>query len=412
MVSAGKEASPSTQKLGVGEDGFPSTQKLGATRVKKIAVFYIEAGMGHKVPSLAICLGFRALGFDVELFDFFAVCRSPFWSRFTRSGWRVFLRVPSLERFFRRVQQRYHLVSVLARTFRWVLLPRFKAWQQQYKPELMIATNSVPLWLLPLFVRDLGLRTPCVSYNTDVFYNLPSNINNTARRIFTPTEQSALMLARQGQRPQSIRLCPFPLHPRLEGLEGAAEGEKTPLSASLARAQVCLPERFTVMLHLGGEGIGSFQLITQLARLQLPVQCVVLGKMTALSNRLFERCRREYPDFPLVALGFVSEVRPWILSSDIIVGKAGANAICEALYLRRPFLISSRYYLSEYPAAFLRQHGVGWMARNTAEAASIIASYMQNQDERERVSERFQSLPLRFGSVAFATSVYRDLCSE
>lgn len=371
----------------------------------RVAIFYILAGRGHLSPALAMVDGFTDSGIEVQAFDFYQVCRAPFSAWACRQGWRSMLSVNTIERVFRYTLYRIGIPFFISWILSFFYQKGFNQWITHYKPDIIISNNSTPLWLTSIMTKRAGHSVIHLGYNTDVFYLLNQNTSNKMNFLLTPTAESAAMAMQFGQEAQKIRICPFPLSPRF--LANSFPGD---LSSNLstkdqARTFLGLQNMFTLVLSLGGEGIGSARLVSELARRDLPVQLVLLGDLDGKSARTFLRASTGWTKGKLVSPGMVENVMDYLLAADICAGKAGANTVAESLYCRRPFLVTQRYYLVHRTGAFLEKHGVGWMEFAPAQQAQLIQRYCEHPQELQEIDRNFDALPLRWGAGEFARFV-------
>jgi UDP-N-acetylglucosamine:LPS N-acetylglucosamine transferase len=88
---------------------------------------------------------------------------------------------------------------------------------------------------------------------------------------------------------------------------------------------------FTLLINLGGEGIGTIAFLEALEQQGTHVQVVLVGGMREQEKRelkeLAGRCRA----VRVHAAGFVDNIYEYLYACDIVVGKAGINAMLEAI---------------------------------------------------------------------------------
>ena len=164
----------------------------------------------------------------------------------------------------------------------------------------------------------------------------------------------------------------------------------------------------TVLMNLGGEGIGSPAVLYEIARRKLEVQVVVIGGKNRETERRFKEFQEKYPDFPLFMRGFVEDVPLYIMASDLQMGKAGANSLMESLYLSCPFLISEVLYMARSTPLFFSRHRVGWCEDDTIRKVDIIEEYLKNPEERRRVEESMEKLPVSFDTMEFVNMLEEE----
>ena len=101
---------------------------------------------------------------------------------------------------------------------------------------------------------------------------------------------------------------------------------------------------FTLLINLGGEGIGTIAFLEALEQQGTHVQVVLVGGMREQEKREFKELAGRCRAVRVHAAGFVDNIYEYLYACDIVVGKAGINAMLEAIYLRRPFLVTTVYY--------------------------------------------------------------------
>jgi len=104
----------------------------------------------------------------------------------------------------------------------------------------------------------------------------------------------------------------------------------------------------------------------------------------------------------------VDNIQDYIFASDVQAGKAGANALMESLYLKRPFLVSNLLYAALPTKDFMERHKVGWTEGSVVKQVSIFQAYDQDKKEQEAMQQRFDKLPLSFDTLAFASMILED----
>ena len=113
-------------------------------------------------------------------------------------------------------------------------------------------------------------------------------------------------------------------------------------------------------------------------------------------------------DFDLEMRGFVDNVPLYIMACDMQMGKAGANSLMESLYLKRPFLVSEVLYMARSTPLFFRDHYCGWCEDDNEKKADIIERYYRDEEERKRIEEGMESLPIEFSATKLVEMMKRD----
>ena len=370
--------------------------------MRKGAMLYVNAGKGHYIPAKALAESFERAGYESILEDLFVVFDSEFWEDFCRSEWRFMLRHPRLEAFFDRLSDTRLNGFLISRIgLRKKHLASFRKWLDENNPDFIISTNFIGGVILPYAVRALGLSIPVFQYCPDVFDTPRSGVCNLLTKVYIASEFGRQVAISKGQHADTVSVCPFPLRSEVEGHADTPKEE--------ARKALGLPDRFTILCAFGGEGIGSTALLYELAKRGLDCQAVVIGGKSEATERSIAEFSSAYPDFPVYNRGFVDNVQEYLAACDIQVGKTGANSMMEAMYMRRPFIISEVMYLSHTTLSFLKDHRVGWGENNPAKQADIIEAFCHSQELREKVQLSFHDLPIRFGADAFRDQIIGDM---
>lgn len=367
----------------------------------KGAMLYVNAGKGHYVPAKALGDSFIRAGHEAIVEDLFVTFNTPFWEFFCKYDWRFLLHHPRLEPIVHSLSDT-RLSSALIKMQ--ALFPNhlkaFKAWYENNKPDFIISTNFIGGIILPSAVRKLGLDVPVYQYCADVFDTPRSGVSPRLDRMYLPTELGIENAIRKGQPENTLSICPFPLREQFETY--------TYTSKEDVRKKLGLPEnKFTILCSLGGEGIGSTHLLYGLAKAGVDCQVVVIGGQSKTTTGEFEHFAADHPDFPLFLRGFVDNVQEYLAACDMQVGKAGANAVMEAIYMKRPFIVTEVLYAFRASIEFLNRHEIGWCENDTAKQVEIIQHYISDESFRQKVSDSFDNLPIQFGSEKF-----RDLLIE
>ena len=368
----------------------------------KGAMLYVNAGKGHYIPAKALAESFERAGYESILEDLFVVFDTEFWEDFCRNEWRFMLRHPRLEAFMDRLSDtRLNGFFISRIGLKKKHLASFRKWLDENNPDFIISTNFIGGVILPYAVRALGLSIPVFQYCPDIFDTPRAGVCNLLTKAYIPTEFGRQAAIRKGQRADTVSVCPFPLRSEVEGYADTSKEE--------ARKSLGLPDRFTILCSFGGEGIGSTALLYELAKRGLDCQAVVIGGKSEETERSFAEFSAAYPDFPVFIRGFVDNVQEYLAACDIQVGKTGANSMMEAMYMKRPFIISEVMYLSRTTLSFLKDYRVGWGENSPAKQADIIEAYCSSPELREEVQRAFGNLPIQFGTDAFRDQIIEDM---
>ena len=260
------------------------------------------------------------------------------------------------------------------------------------------------------FLADLAARfapsIPVTYYATDVFFVPMSAVNNNLCSMYVATEEGCKSAADNGQRADSIKLCPFPLQASCKA------GQK--LTKAAARRRIGLKEDvFTLQLNLGGEGIGSLELLEGLKCIDSPMQVVVIGGIKEKIKSRIEQIKATLPAHINVFIpGFVHNVNDYALASDIIAGRSGINTLVECFYLHRPFMITELVYTVMASADYVEKYGVGWnLNKDIDKQLSLITMFAKKPTLLNELDRNFDAIPIIYDAAGLAKMVVDDTLS-
>lgn len=368
----------------------------------KGAFLYVDAGKGHYVPAVALADSFKRAGYEAIVDNLFTAVYAPFWRGFCKYEWRFCLHHPRFEMALDRFSDGKTISRFIKGQTSWFnRLDYFKDWYELEKPDFIVSTNFIGGIILPVALKKIGVNCPVLQYAADVFDCPQAGINNSLYRMYVPSEYGMQKTLKRGQSKETTKLCPFPL--------STAFTHCMLLSKKDARLKLGLKDKFTILISLGGEGIGDVHILKGLAARGLDVQAIVIGGKSKTTTRQLNDFMKKYPDFDLVRPGFVDNVYDYLMACDLQVGKAGANALMEAMYIQRPSLISEVLYMASEVKGFFKEYPVGWCEDNMEKKLDIIQKCYEEPSILEEVDELFKTLPLKFSADDFREQIIEDV---
>lgn len=367
----------------------------------KGAFLYVDAGKGHYVPAVALSDAMKNMGDESVVEDLFIIFKAPFIRWVSKHYWRYLLRHPKLEKKVDRlsnIRTAHGLLESLKNDPRG--FSNFKKWYYKEKPDFIVSTNFMGATLLPALIEKMGVKCPVYDYVADLFDQVKCGINGKITKVYVPTELGVEHTVAMGQPRATVELSPFPLSRKFETMEKVDKSE--------ARRRLGLKDKFTILYNLGGEGIGSPELLNSFKRRGIDAQVVVIGGRSRTTEVEFSLFKKLNSDFDLEMRGFVDNVPLYIMACDMQMGKAGANSLMESLYLKRPFLVSEVLYMARSTPLFFRDHYCGWCEDDNEKKADIIERYYRDEEERKRIEEGMESLPIEFSATKLVEMMKRD----
>jgi len=329
----------------------------------KALVFYMETGNGFKSPAVSIARELSASGIEAQAVDLFKAIGATGFDKFMVDGWRMML---SNEFLFR-------LVFGLSDTFFyhlemfWTPLAfgrKLRAYITAQNPDFVVCTHFTGTYVLERVLPKMTPKpVPVWGYNSEVILFHKAYKNKKAAGYFVSTPRGRDQMIAGGMDPEKVHLTGFPIDPKYRKAFGSVAAE---------RAQLGLADKFTLLLTFGGEGVGDWALIRQIAQARLDVQVVaVCGKNEALKAQL-EAFGAQNPGLSLVVKGFTTNLQDYIYCCDLSAGKSGLNVVFESLFLHRPFLVLKAMANERHCARWVVDNGYGWWPKTTDEALAIV----------------------------------------
>jgi processive 1,2-diacylglycerol beta-glucosyltransferase len=369
----------------------------------KISFIYVDAGKGHYTPAKALYDSYTKKGGEATLDNMILVIGSRFYNKVIKDWWRFFLHHPQLERVSNRFSDNVVSYKIIENATKYHMFARksFLNWYNKEKPDLIVCTNFLVAPILNTIIRETKTSIPCFVYSADVFDCPNIGVSNDIDIHYLSSQLGIKNCIRRGFNPSIVRLCPFPLKSGVDKYYNLSKEE--------AREQLGLEQnKPTIILNLGGEGIGSAELPRALIKRGLDYQIIVLGNPSKGTLFKFQIFKMEFPNNSLITPGFVDNVGAYIKACDVQIGKTGANSLLESMYLKRPFLMSQLLYTSKAFIDFMADYKIGWAENNVRKQIDILESYFNDEEEQKEISEVMDNLPINFSSDDFVDMIVED----
>ncbi len=260
--------------------------------------------------------------------------------------------------------------------------------------DLIISNHGLLTTGFSVAKQRYGLMTPVLTFATETHNISAYWADPEAERILVPNEEVRRRLGRLGVPEGKLEVVGYPVQQAFLQAPDKAE----------ARAALGLEDRFTVLVSLGGEGLGGegATLAETLAdaRWQVIVMC---GRNERLKARLSALKRPN-----LQAQGFTEEMASFLAASDVVVGKAGPASVYEALAVGRPVLVTSYAGLNEWGVVeFVAREGLGAYTPRLSEVLSELKRYAASPQALGEVAERCRGLNLAEQTERLACRIVR-----
>ena len=306
----------------------------------KVVFTFVEAGMGHIVPTRTVCDAFKE-----KYGDRAEVVESRF---FTETGDKNMEKTEILFRRAVKSQNRSPILSALCKIGNTiagdafalqVLLsmtvsgvktcPRAVSHAEELDAHLIYTAH----WAVPYYVNRMKAPRPyTVCFCPDVLSNGVFNVDCNQFLISGEKGYRGVERVRM-YAGGNVKRIPFPMRREVASLRGA---DKRALRRSLGLDT----DKFTVTLSDGGYGMARMEkTVEYLVKADVPMTVIALcGTNDELYSRLNGLSHNENID--LVVLPFTDRVAEYIAASDLYAGKSGANSVAEPAALGVPIMIT------------------------------------------------------------------------
>lgn len=367
---------------------LPSSPDAADAPEGRILFATIAAGGSHvsTAQALAEAVARCAPGrFGLEVLEPMPAWGAAALDRRHKESWKGMLRRPrSIVRSQRLIDRLPRLTVALHRR----LLDRFAARAARElagaPPTLVVVTHG---WLTVAFTRAqrrYGLRAPVLTFETSTMNANALWADPDAERFVVGSPVSRRRLVRLGVPADRIDEVGYPVRDAFL----RAPGKRA------ARERLGLePDAFTVLVALGGEGVGGApeEALAGLAALGPDTQALVIaGRNDGLHARL-EGFRERLPRLRLE--GFVDDMALRVAAADAVVAKTGPATVYETLAVGRPLVATRLFGTAENKlVAMLQQQRLGRYAPHPDALVAALRGYRDAPGELERVEAACREL--------------------
>jgi len=247
------------------------------------------------------------------------------------------------------------------------------------RPDLIIATYP---FLTYEVKRVLECYSPAIPFA--MLFSDANSIHaallteQRADAVFAPTRETYEQALAAGVDSQRLHLVGWPVRAQFFRASLSGKDAQKEQRSHLGLAS----DRFTIFLQGGGEGSARVEsaIDTMLVKGALGGELQII--LAAGSNAGLLARYKNMPN--LVALPYTKEIAPYMAAADVIMGKAGPNALFESVMLNKPFIATSFIPGQERDnLSFIRRHGLGWVALRPQEQLSLLSALIHNADEMQ-----------------------------
>ena len=306
----------------------------------------------------------------------------------------------------------------------------FRECIEEYQPDVVVSMHplcqAVPIEVLQSMRRNeieaqrretsaryLPRKVPFVTVVTDLATPHPFWLHAKSDLCFVPSAEFERAARVRGLSNSQLRLHGLPVRPafslglqqaeeRAAAGEPAAEQTTHPMrSAEVAASLGFKPDRKTVLVVGGGDGVGKLEQIVDAMAARMAERnaaaaaggrevaqlVVICGKNHKLRQQLRERDFG--PHLHVVVEGFVTRMSEYMSNADCIVTKAGPGTIAEACCCGLPIMLSGHLPGQESGnVGFVVDGGFGAYSSDPSAIAKTVAGWLDDDEKMASMSER------------------------
>lgn len=358
--------------------------------MKKIVILSASYGEGHNAAARALLAALQKLdGVEAVLLDPCAIALGAAYDR-SRSGYISLIeRFPSLWAGIYGLLDSTPLIHLMARcmgTLRKTLATMLEAEQ----PDAIISTYPAYNYLLPKGpFRRFTVVTDSITVNS-VWHRCSSDL------YYVPNEDTAAVMATAGVKRDRLRVLGFPVDLRFA-------------IDRIPRPTPSATEPIRVLFMINADRARAVAYVEELLRLEGVHLIVTVGRDHALGKEMEavgKRCGQ-----PLEIYGWTDKAPELMMSSHLLIGKAGGATVQETIAACTPMLITKIVPgQEEGNARLLLQHGCAEVCGTPAALASIVKRLLKdNAAEWHRWEANIRQISRPHAAQEIAESILSEL---
>ncbi|MCL6445932.1 MAG: glycosyltransferase, partial [Alicyclobacillus sp.] len=309
-------------------------------------------------------------------------------------------RVPVLYGMFYRSMSRLQPSSSLQRQLNHLGMVHMKRCLRAFDPDAVVSTFPTPSGVLSELrasgftdVPNLGILTDYTAHGQWVHDHIDM--------YFVATETVKAELMQFGVSGDRIQVTGMPVRSAF----GDPGAEQLLQRRMELRRQYDLRTDMPLVLMMGGGAgllgdIGAWEPVMQQIHAQF---CIICGR----NERLYKKLQGLATGSPRIrVLGYTERVDEWMAMADLIISKAGAITVTEALAMELPMLLYRPIPGQEdHNANYAVQTGAATLAHDMKTATAFLSSVVQNPAALERMRTCAKRLQVRGGADRIADCV-------
>jgi processive 1,2-diacylglycerol beta-glucosyltransferase len=371
--------------------------------MKRIDIYTIDIGGGHIAPAQALKQQFDIMGYkdlEVNVVNLGLALPMTFLRHAYKSYWDKALRYPPLINAFYRGADNPFLMKILDKAMGITYLPKFVAYIEKTKPDLVVSTYFTFTHYLETLKQVGQCDAITVMLNPEPFDSHYIWFSKAFDWSMVFSQKSYDEIIEKGMPAARVKRFQFPIKPSFS--------KRTETKQVLRRRLSLAQKPFTVLLFFGAEGVGPVRkfvdaIIARNLALQLVIVC---GKNETLKAEMDAVARGPCGSVHIEVRGYATNLSEYIAAADIVVGKSGPNQVFETLLQERPIVISSFLANEKQTTDWVIGKKVGWLTRSPEHLSTLLAKLAAHPEIIEGYQENIRALKLRSGAPEICEFLY------
>ncbi len=185
------------------------------------------------------------------------------------------------------------------------------------------------------------------------------------------------------------------------------------VESKVMRKKLALPEKFTLLIVGGGNGISSaFEPLKSVLMENLDISIICINGRNEKSFKQIQKYIDKNKISNVTNLGFVTNMVEYLQACDLTITRCGSSVISETLAMQKPFIAREKLILNElFNKNFLIENGCGLGLDKSSDAGKKVRRVLENptlyQTMKDNISHYARPAAAR-DIVAFMTQKAKE----
>jgi 1,2-diacylglycerol 3-beta-galactosyltransferase len=344
--------------------------------VKRILILTTVTGGGHKTAARAIAEQLAArYGNDVTI-EIVDVLKDYAPLPFDRApeAYQIMQKMPLAWRSLYELSDGARRAKIITATLALYTRRQAEKLLERHISDVIISTFHLANAPILEALSHQTPRVPFITVVTDLVTAPAVWFDSRIDLCVIPTEDVRPLAIEGGVRPERIQYLGMPVP---SDFKPAKHSSRSILKKALGWE----PHQPAVMIMSGADGVGPLE---QLARALSPLNCTV-AVVTGKNKNLKAEIEHQALPSNVKVYGYVEDMPGLMQAADVLVSKAGAATVMEALNSHLPIVFYAKLSGQEDGNVdFVVRAGAGFWAPKTNEVLSTVSQLVENPAELDR----------------------------